>query len=216
MIDGSLLGTSRSNGLSVLHILVPRFKLVELLQPSYLASMLDEICLVSWSRIFRAEWAPWEQFLLLCPRLQTFADMRYDATIWAKDREMGKATDLQQAPYPRVVDGGYRGRVRDAGLKPRYLHTVPMFAEVLKRFVGIVGCPPPKVVPMILRLLYFSNGPSFGSKGSRHSVCVASGLPTVDDSVGQPETENEPGSTKGSQTIPGDSGQHNRKNGLRC
>ena len=49
-----------------------------------------------------------------------------------------------------------------------------------------------------------------------HSVCVASGLPTVDDSVSQPETENEPGSTKGSQTIPGDSGQHNRKSGLRC
>jgi hypothetical protein len=87
--------------------------------------------------------------------------MRYDATIWAKDREMGKATDLQQAPYPGVVDGGYRGRVRDAELKPRYLHTVPMFVEVLKRFVGIVGCPPPPVCGSIAVKIGYAEKPNF-------------------------------------------------------
>lgn len=42
--------------------------------------------------------------------------MRYDATIRAKDREMGKATDLQQAPYAGVINGGYWADAMAGGL----------------------------------------------------------------------------------------------------
>ena len=58
---------------------------------------------------------------------------------------MGKATDLQQAPYPRVIHGRYCMQAMKAELKPRHSHKIPVGIEELKGFVGIVSGPPPPV-----------------------------------------------------------------------
>ncbi|KAL5344275.1 serine/threonine protein kinase [Pseudogymnoascus australis] len=42
-----------------------------------------------------------------CPLLEPFPDFKYDAARRAKNGEMSKAVDLQQAPYPRVIQGKY-------------------------------------------------------------------------------------------------------------
>src|ERR1700716_2972762 len=58
---------------------------------------------------------------------------------------MGKATDLQQAPYPRVIHGRYCMQAMKAELKPRHSHKIPVGIDELKGCVGIVSGPPPPV-----------------------------------------------------------------------
>jgi hypothetical protein len=106
--------------------------------------ILQAIYPVVWPRILHAECDPWEKLSLLCPRLEPFPDFRYYAATRAKNGEMSKATDFQQAPYPRVIHGRYCTKAKKAELKFRYSHKAPVHIKELKGFVGIViGLPPP-------------------------------------------------------------------------
>ena len=46
-----------------------------------------------------------EECIGQCPLLEPFLDFRYDAARRAKNGEMSKAVNLQQAPFPRVMQG---------------------------------------------------------------------------------------------------------------
>jgi hypothetical protein len=67
MIPSSLLFTPRSDRLSIVFILVPSLKPLELRPPVRYATILDTICPVARPRVFYAKWAPGEEVLLACP-----------------------------------------------------------------------------------------------------------------------------------------------------
>ena len=81
----------------------------------------------------------------MCRRLKPFPDFRYYAATRAKNGKTCKATDLQEAPHPRVIHGRYCTKAKKAELKLRYSHKVPVRIEKLKGFVGIVSALPPPV-----------------------------------------------------------------------